>query len=368
MTVAFFIGHHKTGSTALQTYLATNYLTLLREGILYPAVDAEGSASNLAAALKGADDQVDHSRMNVREPHNALAFRLLNEANEFPVPNWHPNLPQGFQMLHLIEAQIAALNPKHVVICSEVMSRFAEKGWRKTLPRLQNRFGERDCTIVLNLRRIDEYLASWHLQRLKFGTVIKPLRQGAHETYYAGVHFRFDQIVDRWSKAFPDARMRVRNYDDVMASGGSVQDFFTQAGIDYLPAEANDRLNTSIPYAMAEIVRQANIQIPDDCRRVLNYVLDAMKRVPYAPNAEVELYGPIHRPAMAKAFAPVHKSLSAHVGLDGFFPDMAEAETCRPMPEIEAATAALDALQNDVRDRTVPDVVKSFIANLKLED
>ena len=77
MTFAFFIGHHKTGSTALQTYLANNYLTLLRQGILYPAVDAEGSAANLAAAIKGRDDMVNLGRMNVREPHNALAFRIL---------------------------------------------------------------------------------------------------------------------------------------------------------------------------------------------------------------------------------------------------------------------------------------------------
>lgn len=367
MKVALFIGHHKTGSTSLQTYLARHYLPLLKEGILYPAVEAEGAASNLAWALRG-EEPVNVYRMNVREPHNALAFRMLNEVNDSPVPDWHPNLPTGFQMLQLIEAQMKAIDPQHVVICSEVMSRFAEKGWHKVLPRMQHRFGQYDSSVVLNLRRPDEYLASWHLQRLKFGSAIKPLRHGAHESYYNGVHFRYDLIVSRWMEALPGARMVVRNYEDVVAAGGSVIDFFAQSQIDYLPDDSDSRMNSSVPYAMVEIVRQANIKLPENRRAVLNYIFDAMTRVPYARNSEVELFGPIHRAAFMKAFRPVHAALSAQLGIARFFPDIEEGEVCRPIPEMEAATAALEYLRKDAREHAPSDIVGEFIANLSFDD
>ena len=55
MKAAFFIGHHKTGSTSLQAFLAANYHRLISEGILYPATESEGIVSNLAAALAGGD-------------------------------------------------------------------------------------------------------------------------------------------------------------------------------------------------------------------------------------------------------------------------------------------------------------------------
>ncbi len=366
MKVAFFIGHHKTGSTALQSYLANNFANLLRDGILYPSVESQGSAANLIAILRG-QEGTEAQGLNVREPHNALAFRLMSEALEHPVPKWHPNLPAGFYMLQMIEDQMNAMEPRHTIICSEVMSRFAEKGTRKIMPRMQARFGHHECSIVLNLRRIDEYLASWHLQRLKFGAKVKPLRFGAHETYYQTIDFRYDHVVLRWSKALPEARMVVRNYNDVMAAGGSVADFFQQSQIDFAPKDHSARANTSVPYAFAEIVRQANHKAHDHHMPILKYVLGAMGRVPYAPNSEVELFGPIHRPALLNAFAPIHATLSSHLGLEAFFPDIEAATVCHPIPEMVAAADALNELRKDAKVHATTAVVKDFIANLDLD-
>ena len=133
----------------------------------------------------------------------ALAFVLLSEATDFVVPNWHKNLLSGFQMLQLIEEQINAIDPDHTILCSEVMTLFSEQGWAKIMPRIRRRFSRYETTIVLNLRRIDEYLASWHLQRLKFGSTHDPLRLGAQRLYHRTAHFRYDQIVYRWAGALP---------------------------------------------------------------------------------------------------------------------------------------------------------------------
>ncbi len=366
MKLAFFIGHHKTGSTSIQTYLATHYLRLLKAGILYPAVESSGMASNLATVLQ-ANAHAPVVNLNVREPHNALAFGLISEALKREVPPWHKNLPSGFQMFEMIDAQIHALAPKHTIICSEVMSRFAEQGWPKIMPRIRARFAHHDCSIVLNLRRIDDYLASWHLQVLKFGAVVDPLRHGAQAKFYQTAHFQYDSILTRWSQALPQARMVVRNYADVMAAGGSVVDFFAQSQIDYAPTEPNPHLNTSLPYALAEILRQANIALPAHRSEMLNYLLGAAHRVDLIPNAEVELFGATHRAALLNAFAPVHKRLSDFLGLEAFFHDLDQVSLCRPIPEMTAAAAALQALRQDAAENAPSAEVRDFVKALVLE-
>lgn len=367
MHVTFFIGHHKTGSTSLQGYLANNYLTLLKEGILYPAVEAEGMACNLAAVLAGRNPRPEYGQFSVREPHNALSFRLLNEANDFPIPAWHPNLPTGFQMFHMIERQILALKPDHLVLCSEVMTRLADRGAKKMMTRITNRFGHFDATIYLNLRRIDEYIASWHLQLLKFGTPVKPLRDGAHANYYPRVHFRYDTIVEQWKKALPNANLVVRNYNDVLKAGGTVVDFFAQSPIPHVPQAEDDRLNSSIPHCMAEIVRQGNLSHPAHRLAIQGYIEEAMSRISVPRNSEVEMYGAEHRAALLEAFEPVHAALSHSLGLSEFFPDMAAAAQCRPIPEMEAAREALAALKADAPAYARDDAVRDFIANFEFE-
>jgi hypothetical protein len=365
MKLTLFIGHHKTGSTSLQTYLADNYEHLLSKGILYPAVEAKGVAANLASLLRGQDHKGPMD-INIREPHNALAFALLNEATDFVIPDWHKNLPSAFQMLQLIEEQINAIHPDHTILCSEVMTLFSEKGWAKTMPRIRARFGRYDTTIVLNLRRIDEYLASWHLQRLKFGSTHDPLRLGAQRFYHRTAHFRYDQIVYRWSDALPKARLVVRNYSDVVRSGGTIADFFQQSQINYELEDSTLNLNASIPYAMAEIVRKANAQISQHRQEMISYIMSAIERIRYASNQEVELYGQKQRDWLTKAFAPVHRNLSAHLGVTNFFPDMDDAAKCRAIPELDAANDALAALRKDMHDFDLSQPIKDFLTTLSL--
>lgn len=148
--IAFFNGHHKTSFTSLQTFLATHYLTLLQSGILYPAVESKRIARNLATMLHGTA-QVEPNNINVQEPHNALAFALISEATATQIPPWHKNLHSGFQMLQTIKEQMTALNPRHTIICSEVMSRIVESGWKSIKPRLQKRSEKHKCSVVLKI-------------------------------------------------------------------------------------------------------------------------------------------------------------------------------------------------------------------------
>lgn len=366
MKVAFFIGHHKTGSTSLQNYMASNYVSLLKQGILYPAVESEGISAALAAVLAGRDAQRAFIPLSVAEPHNALAFRLLNEASKDEIPPWHTNLPDGFQMFRLIKQQILHLKPEHVVICSEVMSRFAGRSWQKIMPRMKLNFGSEDCTLVLNLRRPDIYLASWHAQQLRFGAKLRSLRDGAHRLHFNSVHFRVDLVVQRWSEAFPAARMVVRNYDDVVAAGGTTIDFFAQTGIPHVPSAEAERKNESIPYALVEIVRRVNIDAPEHARAVVEFIVDATQRVKLVSNSQIEMYGEAMRAELYATFAPIHAALSELLHVPKFFPDIEEALVCRPVPEMVAAREALSALKQDALVHAKSQPVRDFIAQLEL--
>lgn len=372
MKVAFFIGHHKTGSTALQNYLAANYLGLLRQGILYPAADAPGLAANLAAAV--ADREMfgegpkRGTRLNEESPHNMLALRLLNEVAGKGVPPWRPDVPPSAQIFATIQAQITVLAPHTVLMCSEIFSRLADQGARKVLPLMYRNFGAHECSILLNLRRPDLHIASWHLQRMKFREKIRPLRHGAQAAYADTAHFRFDRIVERWGDTFPKAQMRVRNYSDVIGAGGSVPDFFSQSGIDHLPVDTDKQSNISIPYALAEILRLANFQSPEFAMTVRSYLFRAMERISYLPNDQVELFGQENRTALCDAFAPVHAALSKRLGLDGFFPDLDQARICNPVPELRAARDALAAVRADCMVHLKKGPLRGFLTGLKIEE
>lgn len=370
MKFVLFIGHHKTGSTALQVYLAENFLKLAREGILYPAVESQGMAQNLASAIAGKDLFVDRhrreSRFNIRVPHNALAMRMLNEAFGAGVPPWHDDVPASEQMLQTIFRQAEAIAPDTLILASEVMSRFADRGWRKTLPIMSSTFGAFDTTILLNLRRPDLHIASWHLQRLKFLQPVKPLREGGHRDYLDTAHFRYDRIVRRWQDAFPQAQLRVRNYTDVIKAGGSVQDFFAQSGINHDPAPQARPANSSIPYALAEIAARAKALPPVVSRGVVTYLLDAADRIAFPGNEKVELFGAENRKALCNGFAAVNTALCDQLGLTEFFPDLEEARRCNEIMDIEAARIALTPLQQDAKEHLPKGAVQTFILELAL--
>ncbi|MGB5837845.1 MAG: hypothetical protein WBH14_12410, partial [Albidovulum sp.] len=205
MKLIVFIGHFKTGSSSLQRFLFWNYLKLLKAGILYPSVESEGVSRNLAAALSGKDFADMRVSLNVKEPHNALALRLMTEEDQHGVPDYYPNVPSGFQIFQMIDWQMRTLNPEFTILCSEVFSLFGLTARKKSLQRMANRFSGHDVTIYCNLRRPDEYLSSWHRQRLKFGSPIQSLRAGALKNYLGSAHFEQDKVLQAWVDAFPNA-------------------------------------------------------------------------------------------------------------------------------------------------------------------
>ncbi|SFC73043.1 hypothetical protein SAMN04488094_108150 [Tropicimonas isoalkanivorans] len=345
MKVIIYIGHHKVGSTALQTYLSRNWLKLIRDGgILYPMVEFEGMANCLARAMAGKDDDGDLT-LNEREPHNTLVFKMIAEAGGFKLPAFIDRPPAVFQMARAIREQIDNLSPRAVVLCSEVMSNFGHESPALT-QQLRSFFPGASFEIYLTLRRPDEYLASWHGQRFRFGYRWGRLEGEVAKKYIHTVHFDYQTLLQPWTEAFPDAVFHIRNYSDVLAVGGSCEDFVQQVGIDFpsglVPAP---RANKSIPYAFYDIMRRANQELDrPDAERFMHFLESTNIAKEVHKNAEVEVLGQGARTFLADAFEPIHSYVGQVANRSPFFPDIDEMRIAHPVPEEVASRAALELL------------------------
>jgi hypothetical protein len=373
MRFVCFIGHHKVGSSALQDMLSRNMLRLLRAGILYPMIDPVGQTYLLRAALTG-QDAAEPLPINAREAHNALAFRMLAEVGGNPMPPYHKHIPPSGLALHAIHTQIRLLAPEVTVLCAEVFANFGAVD-PALIDRLGKVTGTDPVTLLCTLRRPDDYLASWQGQRLKFGHAPPALREAGIADYAGTIHFDYARMLRPWTERMPDARLVLRNYRDVLAAGGSGADFLVQAGIAPPPGLVDTgSANPSIPHALMEIVRRANAALPGPAARGLRHWLMARAgEMDLVPNAQVELWGAAHRAELVDRFAPVEAWLAARTGAP-FFDDLEAARATRPVPELEAARAALAAVRALPADPPEPLPAKAaigpeaqdFLATLRL--
>ncbi|GAA6202873.1 hypothetical protein [Aquicoccus sp. SU-CL01552] len=367
MKVILFIGHHKVGSTSLQDFLARNSVALAQAGILYPSVDFEGMALMLGAATgRYAPEGV--LPINAREPHNALAFRMLAEHDKGKVPGFHKGLPARGQMERAIRKQIEFLRPEAVILAAEVFANFAPadpaliQGLRNIFP------PEAEITVIATLRRIDDYLASWHGQRLKFGHKIAPLSAGGLQGYFGNIHFDYRLMLEGWLKEVPEARFVLRDYADVRAAGGSVADFIAQSGLTFPEGLGPEqRTNESLHRGVYELARRGNEVLPGPQAgalrrwlRVLTPELDLPK------SSEIELFGEQNRAEMVDRFTPIQQFLGEVSGKAPFFPDLEAARQPLPVPEVEVFRHALARLRGYEKDMESPEI-SEFLAMLGAE-
>jgi len=376
MKAIFYFGHHKVGSTALQRFLFRNQTALMRQGILYPGTESESLTSAIARLL---DESGDLSKaqaarlsaaalahaptMNALEPHNALAFQMLAQVTKGKLPEWHSGLPGVPQMIRAMRLQARLIQPHSVLICSEVMSNFGPR-YPQLIERVRDIYPDASPSIYCVLRRPDDYLVSWHSQRLRFGDKVAALSEGAALNYTSTIHFDYRKAVEPWLEKFPDAPQHLRNYTDVLAAGGSVQDFFASNALelpeDMLPV---GRANESLPRAAMEIVRRGNHELPpEEAHALRRYLLDDERRPQPVPNRDVEMFGAGLRAELAERFAPIHAWLSETTGQDAFFPDIEELSRPRPIPEQEANADLLAGID----PASLPsDEIRDFIASLQ---
>lgn len=360
--LVIFLGHHKVGSTSLQDYLARNTFDLARQGVLYPFVDFEGAAFFAAAGC--GTFAPDKLPLNIREPHNALAFAMLADRNDRAIPEFHRNLPSLDQMHHALTQQIKQLRSHTVALASEVFANFGAAG-PEFAQDLSERFHAKSVTLYACFRPIEPYLISWHGQRLKFGHKIAPLRDVAMTAYSESIHFDYRKVLSGWQKAFPKAEVILRNYDEVNQAGGLVADFFAQCQLPPISEPPQKRLNRSLHPALFEILRCAIFELEPQMVPPLRKGLVRLAGcLDLPPRREIDMLGPDQRQRLLADFEPIDVELGAHVGRERFF-DEAPAGS-PPVSEHDANHMALASIcQNlDVWDQSD---IKDFLTSLRLE-
>lgn len=362
MRLIIYIGQARAGSTALQTFLAQNSLGLLRRGILYPPVDSSGFAHFLAKGLKG-EDVAEFEHVSIREPHSTLAYKMMAERSERPVPGQFKGGPGSGQMLKALRNQAARLEPQSMVLASEVFANFGDAAPGQ-IDRLIKNFPGVDLQIYCALRRPDEYLVSWHGQRLKTGKKLNALRDVGVDPYKHNIHTHYEQLIAPWIERCPQAKISLRNYSDIVAAGGSVEDFAGETGLDLLSDSIPvGRHNQSLPYAAMEIVRRGNHQLPPPAARSLrDFLLNHSAGLGLISNQQIEMYGQATRDKMMAHFAPIHDRLSQITGQAAFFPDLDEICATRAVPELDAMMDTLSKIDPAATGNTA---AASFIEQLK---
>jgi hypothetical protein len=213
------IGHPKTGTTSIQTFLLDNREALKKAGILVPhAGVVQGGHHGLTRNWYG---------VRAREDRSAeMKDALLREIREARLPA--------------------------AVISSE--------GFIQENPaELARLFGEAvDVTVIYYIRRQDWVAESVYAQR------VRSYIQMAVETPQALLPLlvpRYVKVIARWSDAFGKARMRVRPFEKVAFTGGSLlADFLTLIGVDpALFPEADRRRNTAFKRHYLEFKRLCNL-------------------------------------------------------------------------------------------------------------
>lgn len=233
------IGYGKTGTTALQSFLKTNRSALAEHGILYPnfchwGVPLENTDHNMVgAALAG---QLGWLKLKVEKYFSQINKQILKQ------PHIHTVLMSGETFLGMPE-------PHYF---SEEADYWAAN--EQKLAKLRDLLRGRPTTIVLYVRRQDEWLEASLNQTIKFEGLSKHPPDTSIEGYMREFAPRLDYYhqVSIWAKYFGHDALRVGLYDrSLLKNGDIVNDFIERAGLPMAvsyrrpatdPAAANDRL------------------------------------------------------------------------------------------------------------------------------
>jgi hypothetical protein len=234
------IGTEKTGSSAIQAYLAGHRDRLRASGFVYSSLP--DSKNHVALAAYAQDDtKVDDLRM---------AFGADNAGR---LAGFRTRIEQ------MLAAEVAA-NPNATFVFSgeHCHSRLLQPDEVGRLRDLLRRFFD-DIRIVVYLRRQDQVAVSLYSTLVKAGgTRAAILDPAALDRRY----YDYEALLDRWTEAFGRDRLIVGRFVESMSPQGSIiPDFCARTGIPLLD-HAERRLNESLKPPHQEFLRRINERLP----------------------------------------------------------------------------------------------------------
>jgi hypothetical protein len=223
------IGQHKTGSKALQSFLAHNQVNLRARGILYPADD--GACFGIRAyAISQFRLYALIRREAIAECHGTdSAAAYWNDQAHFCAP-----FDSALSFFEALDAEVRQSRPGQVVISAEdlfdmhtahetVYSPGLIEAGARQLAWLASKFGY-DVRVVVYVRRQDHLLGAHYVQFIKGS----PHHDIDFDEFSRAFAPRLDThaILTKWVNAFGADRVQVRRYEPDGLPGGIVADFF----------------------------------------------------------------------------------------------------------------------------------------------
>jgi hypothetical protein len=231
------IGVEKTGTTSIQSFLATNRTALRAEGRLYPATPGPVSHLDLVAFALD-DDRIDGTRKahGLTTPSRIAAFR-----DDF---------------VRALVTEIASGGVSEIILSSELLSSRIRSPSELARIKILCAGIARNTKIVVYLRNQVDFLVS------RYTTVIQA---GSSEEFRARAAPLADYAVllDRWGAAFGRENLVIRRFEPAdFVDGDLLADFAATIGLESTKLVSVPHFNESLDAESLAFLRAINRRLP----------------------------------------------------------------------------------------------------------
>ena len=196
------IGMPKTGTSAIQVFLAQNIEGLLARGISYPALES------LKIAKKG---RVTSGNMGI------LSRALL--------PSFHADFPKDVDsdaLLAQLQNKIQTSHSKKIILSSEFLTVVPEKG----LIALYNTLKAYDMKIIIYLRAQEQFIQSVYAQRVKRHGEVESIEAFTQERLHEKSILNYYQLLNKFSNIFGKHNLIIKIYEKEQLQNNNLLDDF----------------------------------------------------------------------------------------------------------------------------------------------
>jgi hypothetical protein len=229
-TLYIHIGHYKTGTTALQGFLAGQQGFLRRHGLRYGETHREF------------------------DKHSLLAFALLRAANVRSLMHGYNNpTPPETLWQGVFQELRQSRQPAMILSSEEFMRLGAHPTAARQLQTIMASAPDITVRIIAYLRAPDSHLQSWFNQLVKMG-IKTPDLTTALTRFIEPVHYDYALALRPWIDIFGADAVILRPYDKaLLADGGLYRDFLSlfdltapKRALQQPDADPNPRLDTDL--------------------------------------------------------------------------------------------------------------------------
>ena len=371
-----FVGQHKCGTTSIQDFLSSSYQEILKRGYLYPFSDIQSIINHRFRKTLIKSDEIDNHienfitwRKDILEPHNKLAFKVIDEKYNSGMPPWHTNEESSKEIFNIFKYQALNKNIHTLIICSEILSLFAE--YDNDL--ITNLLDNLDCEsheFCCLLRRPDDYLSSFFSQELFFQRIKEDINYRYYNFYKKSVHFDYKKLISSWIDTDRFKNINVGNYGEIMNElKDTTKWFLRKIGMQYLESlillKKIRMQNKSIHKSFINIILKLNQELEnDEAESLIKKIKDINIYDKLPANHEIELFTRECRLDMYETFKDINLYLGQFINKDKFFLDEEKINIANryKLEDIEkiSANLMLDQLDGTLSNSQIM-ILKSFI-------